>query len=492
MKADVKKKFRQWKNTLKEMGKIDKKILKNGSYNMLYTVILIAAVVVINMIVGEIPEKYTQIDVSSQKLYTISDETAEFLKNLDQDVTIYHIVQSGGEDDVLEKMLTRYEEASKHVTVEKKDPVLYPNFTSQYTDAQVSDNSLIVVHGDKSKVIDYNSLYEMEYDYYTGSGGATGFDGEGQIDSAISYVTSDDLPILYTLQGHGELELNSSLKESLERANYQIETLNLLSEENVPEDTGCLMITAPQTDLSEEEAEKIITYLEQGGKAMIFTDYTSVEMPNLKKVLENYGVTTADGVVMEGDSKQYVMQIPYYLIPNIDSTEITADLIQDNRYILMPAAQAIKTLDSYRDTLTIEPILSTSEKAYIKQDVENMKTFQKEDGDEEGTFQLGVKVEETVDEEHTTQIAYYSSSSILDQTTNQQVSGGNTELVLDTLGWMCENNAPVITVDSKSLMMSYLTIPEYDAGYWAAITCGILPAAFLLVGAVVWFRRRKR
>ena len=80
MKADVKKKFRQWKNTLKEMGKIDKKILKNGSYSMLYTVILIAAVVVINMIVGEIPEKYTQIDVSSQKLYTISDETAEFLK----------------------------------------------------------------------------------------------------------------------------------------------------------------------------------------------------------------------------------------------------------------------------------------------------------------------------------------------------------------------------------------------------------------------------
>ena len=194
---------------------------------------------------------------------------------------------------------------------------------------------------------------------------------------------------------------------------------------------------------------------------------------------------------MEGDSKQYVMQIPYYLIPNIDSTEITADLIQDNRYILMPAAQAIKTLDSYRDTLTIEPILSTSEKAYIKQDVENMKNFQKEDGDEEGTFQLGVKVEETVDEVHTTRIAYASSSSILDQTTNQQVSGGNTELVLDTLGWMCENNAPVITVDSKSLMMSYLTIPEYDAGYWAAITCGILQAEFHLVGAVVWFMMRK-
>lgn len=492
MKVNAKKKFRQWKHTLKEMGKIDKKVLKNGSYSMLYTMIVIGAVVLINMIVGEIPEKYTQIDVSSQKLYTVSDDTLDFLKNLDQNVTIYHIVQNGNEDNVLEKMLTRYEEASKHINVEKKDPVLYPNFTSQYTEDQLSDNSLIVVNGDKSKVINYNSLYEVEYDYYTGSGSTTGFDGEGQIDSAIAYVTSENLPILYSLEGHGELEINSSLKESLERANYQIKSLNLLTEENVPEDTGCLMITSPQTDISEEESEKIISYLEKGGKAIIFTDYTSVKMPNLKKVLENYGVTTEDGVVLEGDSKHYIMQIPYYLVPNIESTELTTDLRNDNRYILMPAAQAIKTLDSYRDTLTIESILSTSEDAYIKQDAENMKTFEREDGDETGSFQLGVAVEETVDDENKTQLAYYSSSSILDISTDQQVSGGNTELILDTLGWMCENDAPVITVDSKSLMMNYLTIPEYDAGYWSAITCGILPAAFLLAGAVIWFRRRKQ
>lgn len=470
----------------------NKKALINGSYSMAYTLILIAVVVVINLIVAEIPENYTQIDVSIQKLYTISDDTLEFLDELDQDVTIYHMVQSGQEDDILQKMLTRYEEASKHIKVETKDPVLYPNFASQYTDAQLTDNSLIVVNGDKSKVVDYNSLYEMNYDYYTGSSSTTGFDGEGQIDSAIAYVTSDDIPVIYTLEGHSEMKVNSDLQNSMEKANYQIESLNLLTADGVPEDAGCLLIASPQNDLSEDEAKKVISYLEDGGKAMIFTDYINLEMPNLKSVLENYGVTYENGVVLEGDSRHYIMQVPYYLVPAINSTEITSEMVLDNRYVLMPIAQSVKILDEYRESLTIEPILTTSENAYIKADVENMKTFEKEDGDQEGQFHLGVCISEEINDEKSTQIAYYSSASLIDLGTDQQVSGGNSELVLATLGWMCENETPIISVAGKDLTMDYLTVPEYDASYWSAITCGVIPVTFLLIGAVIWFKRRKQ
>lgn len=470
----------------------NKKALINGSYSMAYTLILIAVVVVINLIVAEIPENYTQIDVSIQKLYTISDDTLEFLDELDQDVTIYHMVQSGQEDDILQKMLTRYEEASKHIKVETKDPVLYPNFASQYTDAQLADNSLIVVNGDKSKVVNYNSLYEVNYDYYTGSSSTTGFDGEGQIDSAIAYVTSDDIPVIYTLEGHSEMKVNSDLQNSMEKANYQIESLNLLTADGVPEDAGCLLIASPQNDLSEDEAKKVISYLEDGGKAMIFTDYINLEMPNLKSVLENYGVTYENGVVLEGDSRHYIMQVPYYLVPAINSTEITSEMVLDNRYVLMPIAQSVKILDEYRESLTIEPILTTSENAYIKADVENMKTFEKEDGDQEGQFHLGVCISEEINDEKSTQIAYYSSASLIDLGTDQQVSGGNSELVLATLGWMCENETPVISVAGKDLTMDYLTVPEYDASYWSAITCGVIPVTFLLIGAVIWFKRRKQ
>lgn len=492
MKINIKKKLKSAGSTIKEMGSIDKKSLKNGSYSMGITAIVIAVLVVINLIVGQIPEKYTQVDVSTQKLYTISDTTEKYLKDMNTDVTIYHIVQSGKEDSVLEKMLTRYEEESKHIKVEKKDPVLYPNFTSQYTSDDVADNSLIVVAGEKSKVISYSDLYETEMDYTTYQTNTTGFDGEGQIDSAISYVTSENLPVIYTLEGHEELELNSSLTDSLQKANYDVQSLNLLTQDAVPKDTGCLMIAAPQKDLSEEEAQKIITYMEAGGKVMIFTEYTGTDMPNLKSVLENYGVTTGDGVIMEGDTGHYIMQRPYYIVPTIDSSDITSGIKSNNRYVLAPISQPVKTLSDYRDTLQISSLLSTSDKAYIKTDVQNMTTYEKEDSDEEGSFQVGVSVTEQVDDDNTTQLVCFGCASLLDEATDQQVSGGNTDLVLAALGWMCENDAPVIDVTSKSLTMSYLTVPQFDAAYWSIIVCGVIPVAFLLIGTVIWFKRRKQ
>ena len=52
--------------------------------------------------------------------------------------------------------------------------------------------------------------------------------------SAIAYVTTENLPVLYTLEGHGEKELDSTIKEDIEKANMEIKTLNLISEGSVP------------------------------------------------------------------------------------------------------------------------------------------------------------------------------------------------------------------------------------------------------------------
>ena len=195
---------------------------------------------------------------------------------------------------------------------------------------------------------------------------------------------------------------------------------------------------------------------------------------------------------MEGDTGHYIMQRPYYIVPTIDSSDITSDIKSNNRYVLAPISQPVKTLSDYRDTLEITPLLSTSDKAYTKKDVQNMTTYEKEDGDEEGSFQVGVSVTEQVDDDNTTQLVYFGCASLLDEATDQQVSGGNTDLVLAALGWMCENDAPVIDVTSKSLTMSYLTVPQFDAAYWSIIVCGVIPVAFLLIGTLIWFKRRKQ
>ena len=428
---------------------------------------------------------------ATSSLFSIGDQTKDFLKELDKDVTIYQIAESGSEDEAVSKLLKKYEEASDHIKVETKDPVVNPKFTSEYTDEEVSSNSLIVVCGDRSKVVDYNNIYESSIDYNTYSYTTSGFDGEGQITSAISYVTSDNLPVLYTLDGHGEKSLDSTLQEDIEKANIEIKSLNLLTEESVPEDADCLMINSPSTDISEEERDAIIEYLENGGKAMIFSDYTEGSMDNFDAVLENYGVERVDGIVIEGDAQHYAMQMPYYLLPDVGSAEAVSDFSSQGYFVLAPYAQGIRQLDNVRDTLTIESLLTTSDDAYSKTDL-NTETLEKTDEDIDGPFDIGVSITEEVDDDKTTQIVYYSTANLMDSQINQMVAGGNEQMITESLNWMCSTDeTSTISIPSKSLEVSYLTVTAYDAAYWKICVMGLIPGVFLVVGFVVWLKRRK-
>lgn len=269
-KINLKKKvnFREIIAQARENRKKNKKRLKHGSYSMAVTGIVIASVVVFNMAIQELPSKYREIDLSSQKLFTIGEQTEKMLKELDKDVTFYFIAQEGTESSEIQKLLEKYEEGSKHIQVEQKDPAVNPTFVSKYTSDNISNNSVIVVCGDKSKVVNYSDMYETSIDYNTYSQQVTGFDGEGQLTSAMNYVISEDMPILYTLEGHEEAAMSENMKETIQKANIEIQNLNLLTEEAVPEDAECLFVFAPAKDLTEDEANKIIEYLEQGGKAL--------------------------------------------------------------------------------------------------------------------------------------------------------------------------------------------------------------------------------
>ena len=475
----------------KLVGTISKKHIKNGSYSMAMAAIFIVIVVVINMIVGAIPSKYSQLDVSSSKLYTIGDETKKVLKALDKDVTIYQIAQSGSEDDTISNLLKRYKDESKHIKVEVKDPVVNPKFASEYTTDDLAANSLIVVCGDRNKVISYNDMYSTSVDYNTWQQTTTGFDGEGQITSAIGYVTSEDLPIMYTLSGHGEKDLDSSFKEDIQKANIDIKELNLLTEGKVPDDADCLMIVSPTSDISEEEKTEILDYLEAGGKAMIFSDYTQDDLPNFDAVLASYGVKRAEGIVFEGDSQHYGMQMPYYLVPTVNSTDASSETASAGSYVLAPYAQGIQKTDDVRDTVTIDSILTTPDQAYSKTNMQSSQ-IEKEDDDVNGPFDLGVAITEKLDDDKETQIVYYSTANLMESQVNQMVSGGNEKLLLESLSWMTSTDeSSSVSISSKSLQSTSLTVTDYDAAFWKICTIGLIPGVFLVAGFLIWLRRRK-
>ncbi|MCC8044277.1 MAG: Gldg family protein [Clostridiales bacterium] len=541
--------------------------LKHGSYSIALSLIVIVAVIMINLIVGQIPSQYTQIDLSGQQLSVLTDTTKELVEGLTEDVTIYYILEDSNRDTTVSRLLERYNDLSSHLTVVEKDPVLYPQFTSQYTDETLTDNSVIIVCGDDSKVVEYDDMYEVEYSYsyYSYSSSTTGFDAEGQITSAIAALVSDDLPKLYTLTGHNELELTDTLTSSIEKENIEIEELSLLSSDGVPEDADCLMILSPTSDISSTEAQMILNYLRRGGSAIIITDYTSEELPNLATVLEYYGTELVEGIIFEGNANYYYSQYLYYLLPDINSTDVSSDLASAGSYVMLASAQGIETAEDARDTLTIDSVLTTSDQAYSKVNVQNMTTYSQEDDDISGPFDIGVIITETVEltdelleetaevdedldldswidsieieteteteetedtaeeeseaaadaeeesedsavaeteteteteteeaaDEAETRIAVYTSSALANDSVNQAVSGGNYQLLVNTVSWAC-NQESSVSVPSKSTVVDYLTLTTASVNFWALVTTVILPLLILFIGLGIWMSRRKR
>lgn len=470
-------------------GRFTSKAFKVGGYSAIAAFIVAAMAVLIILIVDRIPASFTKLDLTDNRIFSVSDNTKEFLSELDKEVTIFWIVQNGQEDTTLEQMLQTYESLSPNIKVEKKDPVVYPNFTDQYTSEDVYDNSLVVMCKDVSKFVSYYDIYTMDSFDYTTYSYTYSFDGEGKITSAIDYVTSENRIKAYLLNGHGE-NLNDTVRDAISQQNMELADLNLLSSESVPEDAQCLIISAPTSDLSDEEAEKILAYLEDGGSLLLITDYLDEDTPNLEALMESYGVEKVNGLVMEGDANHNLSGYPYYLLPNIESHSITSDIKDDGYYVLMPLAHGIRETESHRNSLEISPLLTTSDKAYIKPDAYNLSTVEKEAGDEEGTFYLGAAITETV-EDTVTNVVWIANSAMFESDINEMVGGSNVNLFMNSLNWMCHVEDSIV-IPSKSLSVESLTLSAGTGSRYSVLFIGIVPVLFIITGLAVWTRRKRR
>ncbi len=290
--------------------------------------------------------------MSATKLYSITSNTKVVVNALEEDVTIYWVVQSGEEDDVIENLLGKYESLSDHIQVVKKNPDVYPTFTQQYTNETVSNNSLIVECGDRFRYVPYEDIYVSEMDVYTYSYD-TSFDGEGAITSAIDYVVNEELPKLYFLEGHGEGELPSGFTEQIEKENMEKDTLSLLTVDDIPEDADCLVIYAPTTDISVEERDMLAEYTQNGGKLLVMAGPSKEEdLTNLYTLLEEYGVEPVDGIVVEQDRDHYAIGYPYlsigdgkvYLVDHDPLEEYDAQLSDLIRNDEMPGMEDVTSI----------------------------------------------------------------------------------------------------------------------------------------------------
>lgn len=459
-----------------------------GAYSTGMTAAAVAVVVAANLLIGEMPASWTAVDLTAQKLYSLTDQTKEFVSNMQEDVTIYVLVNEDNQDTTLGQTLQRYDDLSSHIKVEYVDPNVNPRFHTQYTDGAININSLIVVSGKRSKVVNYSSIYESSYDYTTGASTTTGYDGEGQITSALDYVLSDDLPKVYLTKGHGEYTLSGTFNTALEKENVEYKTVNLMDLDAVPQDAACLIINGPQSDFSADDKDKVISFLEQGGNVVLITSYTDDETPNLDELLAYMGMSVADGLVIEQDQDNYYRN-PYYLLPELSADTYTAGLY-GKYYVFAPFAQGIVITDEEAQGMAYSTFLSTSPDAFSKVDIANMQNYEKSGEDISGPFAIGVEAVKTLDEGQATMVVFGCDQLFTDDA-NSMVSGANQQLFVNTVSGFADHEVSV-SIPVKSYEVSTLTITQSSAVLIGVVTTVILPVGCLAAGFVIWFRRRKR
>ena len=458
---------------------------RGGTYSLAISAVVLAILIVVNMFVSALPTTLTNFDISSTKLYSITSNTKVVVNALEKDVTIYWVVQSDAEDSIIENLLDKYESLSDHIEVVKKNPDVYPTFTENYTSETVPNNSLIVECGDRSRYISYEDIYVSEVDMTTYSY-TTSFDGEGAITSAIDYVINEEQPQVYMLEGHGEAELPETFSSQIEKENIDLTTFSLLNTDEIPEDADCILIYAPTSDISEEEKTLLSEYVEDGGKLMVVAGPTeSGKLETLYTILEDYGITSDEGVVVEGNREYYAFQSPFILLPNVESHEITDPLIEENYYAIVPIAQGMTVSGSSNATVT--ELLTTSSDAFNKPAGYNITTYEKEEGDTDGPFTVAL----SVDDVSGGQIVWFASSVIFEDTYNSYSSGANVELGMNALSSML-GEREAVAIRSKSLNYNYLTISESTASVLKTVMIGVLPVCYLAVGIIVIVRRRRQ
>lgn len=458
-----------------------------GAYNTGITVLTVAIIVVLNVLVGELPGNWTNIDVTYDQMYSLTDQSKEYVAAMQDDVTIYVMVDENAQDATLQQTLERFDDLSDRIKVEYVNPIMNPVFHTQYTQESLSTNSLIVVSDKRSKVVDYSAVYEISVDDNNNST-VTGYDGEGQITSAIDYVLSDDVPKVYFTEGHAEYVFPESFLAALSKQNIEYATINLLECDTMPEDASCLIINAPANDFSEDDKDKVISYMEDGGKVVVVTRYTTdAELTNFEAILGYMGLQVVDGVVIEG-KEDYYYKVPYYLLPRLSPANYTSGLYGSS-YVFAPFAQGLLMEDWAAKGMSYNIFLATSGESFALTDLANLENAKKAEGDPEGPFAVGVEVFKNLEEGQATLVAY-SCEQLFTEETSAMVGGANLTLFTNTVGNFVRSTVNSF-VPVKSYELSYLTVPQTSILAIGPVVTVVLPLGFLVLGFLIWFRRRK-
>ena len=222
---------------------------------------------------------------------------------------------------------------------------------------------------------------------------------------------------------------------------------------------------------------------------MFVVGLTEGDTPNLDAITDYMGLSIAEGLVVEQDKENYYRN-PYYLLPTQSYSTYTSGLY-NQYYIFAPYVQGIIIENEEAEGITYNTFLSTSDKAFSKVGEINVQNFDKEEGDIDGPFGVGVSAVRKLDDETSATLIVYGCDQLFTDEANSMVSGANQVLFTNTVSSFVDHEVSV-SIPAKSYEISYLTVPQSKAVLVGLMTVIVVPVGCLAAGFVIWFRRRKR
>lgn len=457
---------------------------KHGSYTLAMTSIVIAIVIVFNMIVNLIPENKRQFDISSTNIYEISSKSKKIINKVDHDVTFYVLAEKSSTDKRIKTFINKYASLSDKIHIKWIDPVLHPSALTKYG---TKENNIVISckKTNRTTTVSFDDILVSSASYYSTSSSASSFDGDGQLTSALNYVTSDKEYKAYYTSGHGESSLSSEVTSLLTKSRISTSDLLLMTATSIPDDCDLLIIDGATSDFTKDEVKLLSSYLKKGGKVVTLLAQTNKSMENLYGLLKDYGLTVQSGYI--ADTERSYQGNYYYLIPNLSVSGDMASGISSNSVMMINSKGMTQSTPS-RDSISTNSFMTTSSNGYA---VTEKKQTQ-------GTYVLGATSTESVKVKNSkgkkvtkeSRLTVYGSNMLIDEQITSSFSSLENLTLFTNSVTASLDNADNVSISPKSLEVSYNTIAH--PGPFSILVVFVIPVGLIIGGFIVWFRRRRR
>lgn len=471
---------------------MNKKRLMYG-VNAAFLILLVIGIFIFGNIVFKLilnKANISAVDITKEKVYSLSDQTKGVLKALNKDVMIYAFYPVGQEDPLIKELLNRYQKVSSHIKVQFIDVDKNPQLAKQLGVTPSDNGSILFKSGVQTRKVSSNDF--SFYDEYTGE---ETISVEPKLTGAIVYVISNKLPNIYFTQGHQELNTDkdlSILKNNLQTETYNVNTVNLATESKVPDFIDILVVANPKIDFMPEEVDRLRTYLNNGGRVAFLYDVESVgkSLANLDKLVSEYGITPKNDIMIEGDPGKVLSNSLSFILPSIQSSTITDKLIENG---LLVASVTTRSLDVVNENqakalnTSVQPLLKTSKQSWARTDL-TITTVKRQPSETQKEYTVAAISTKTIGNKQAKVFVSGDSTFITNTAIGFQ---GNNDYFLNVMGWMNDRKELIsVRVDPKTIVHTNLDLTAKQIRN-ILIFIYILPLIILTFGIIVWMRRRK-